>query len=251
MSVKVFSRVEIKDEDKGEVTALFSTLSVIDSDLDVTRPGAFEDGAKAVISAYGHMSWSGMLPVGSGKIRTTKTEAILDGQFFMDTVTGADTFTTVKRLAKDGLGEWSYGYDPVEYSFGEHEGQRVRFLDKLKVHEVSPVLLGAGVNTRTLAAKSAGLRFGEHLSSVVAEVRAARLRAADVVAMRQAKGKTLAGDSLAVLAELLDEAKALAELLEMKADEHQDDEDAAAAVSVQAAALQREFLRFQAHRLAG
>ncbi|MCW2767921.1 MAG: hypothetical protein JWO11_3880 [Nocardioides sp.] len=149
-------RVEIKDAAKGEVTAVFSTFNVIDSDCDVTVPGAFEDGAPVLISAYGHSSWDGELPVGAGTIRQTPTEAILEGQFFMDTEHGADTFRTVKALSDAGLQEWSYGFDPVEYSFGEFDGRQVRFLTKLKVHEVSPVLLGAGVNTRTLTAKSAG-----------------------------------------------------------------------------------------------
>ncbi|MGP4092941.1 HK97 family phage prohead protease [Nonomuraea sp. KM90] len=146
-------RVEIKDEAKGEVKAIFSTFNAIDSDRDVTRPGAFTDGAEVPISAYGHTSWSGMLPVGKATIRQTAKQAILEGRFFMDTAAGRDTFTTVKELGE--LGQWSYGYDPVEYSYGEHEGQRVRFLDALKVHEVSPVLVGAGVGTRTLSAKSA------------------------------------------------------------------------------------------------
>ncbi len=144
-------RVEIKDADRGEVAAIFSTFDVVDSDRDVTKAGAFEDGAEMAISAYGHTSWSGALPVGKGRIRTTAKEAILEGQFFLDTVAGRDTFTVVKELGP--LGQWSYGFDVTEESYGEHEGQRVRFLKGLKVHEVSPVLLGAGVNTRTLVAK--------------------------------------------------------------------------------------------------
>ncbi|MEV4096960.1 HK97 family phage prohead protease [Streptosporangium saharense] len=151
MDTKGF-RVEIKDAAKGLVTAVFATFNAIDSHRDVTPPGAFEDGAEMPISAYGHASWEGVLPVGKGRIRTTGTEAILEGQFFLDTTAGADTFRTVKQLG--ALGQWSYGYDPVEYSFGEFDGQEVRFLNKVKVHEVSPVLLGAGVNTRTLSAKS-------------------------------------------------------------------------------------------------
>jgi hypothetical protein len=146
--------VEVKDAAKGLVKAVFSTFNVIDSDKDVTRPGAFDDGAEVPISSYGHTSWGGALPVGKGVIKTTDSEAILEGQFFMDTTHGKDAFLTVKELG--GLGQWSYGYDPEEYSFGEFDGQKVRFLDKLKVHEVSPVLVGAGVGTRTLTAKSAG-----------------------------------------------------------------------------------------------
>lgn len=155
MDTKGLCRVEIKDEVKGEVRAVFSTLNVIDSDGDVALPGTFEDGAPVRISAYGHASWNGALPVGKGVIRTTPAEAILESQFFMDTTHGRDTFMTVKELSEAGLQEWSYGFDPVEWSYGEFEGQKVRFLNKVKVYEVSPVLVGAGVNTRTLAAKSA------------------------------------------------------------------------------------------------
>ena len=146
-------RVEIKDADRGEVTAIFSTFDVVDSDGDVTRPGAFEDGAEVPISAYGHTSWQGMLPVGKATIRQTATQAILEGRFFMDTQAGRDTFTVVKELG--GLGQWSYGFDVVKQSFGEFEGRQVRFLEEVRVHEVSPVLVGAGVGVRTLAAKSA------------------------------------------------------------------------------------------------
>ncbi|GAA2159353.1 HK97 family phage prohead protease [Glycomyces lechevalierae] len=145
--------VEIKDADKGEVEALFSTYNVIDKDGDVTLPGAFDDGAPAKISAYGHASWSGVLPVGKGTINDIGTGAVMRGKFFLDTTAGKDTFTTVKELGP--LQEWSYGYDVIESEFGEFEGKHVRFLKKLKVHEVSPVLIGAGVGTMTMSAKSA------------------------------------------------------------------------------------------------
>lgn len=159
MQTKRLNRVEIKDADKGEVSAIFATFNAKDSDGDVTLPGGFADGGIVPISAYGHRSWQGALPVGKGKLRETKTEAVMDGKFFLDTADGADTFTTVKHLAEDGLGEWSYGYDVIESDRGDFNGEPVRFLKRLKVHEVSPVLLGAGVGTRTLAAKT-GLHAG-------------------------------------------------------------------------------------------
>lgn len=213
-ATKTLARVEVKDADKGTVAAVFATFNVKDKDGDVTVPGAFTDGADVVISAYGHTSWEGKLPVGVGTIRTTKSEAVLDGEFFLDTTGGADTFTAVKRLAARGLGEWSYGYDAVKFSFGEHDGDRVRFLEEQKVHEVSPVLLGAGVNTRTLAAKSAGMRFGEHGSAVLTEVRELVKRATDVMALRAEKGKTLSAESTALLEELDTELKALRAVLD-------------------------------------
>lgn len=249
MSTKAFSRWEIKAADKGEVTAVFATFGVKDSDGDVTIAGAFEDGADVVISAYQHTSWGGALPVGAGKIRTTKTEAILDGQFFMDTKAGADTFTVVKELAARRLGEWSYGYDPVKHSFGEHEGERVRFLEQQKVHEVSPVLLGAGVNTRTLAAKGASMRFPEQCRSVLADVAALRERTADVVAMRAEKGKSLGDEAKALHELVMAELKALGDLI--AAGDKQVDQVDEQQAAEQAAALQQEFLRFSARRLAG
>ncbi|SDZ55234.1 phage prohead protease, HK97 family [Saccharopolyspora shandongensis] len=225
--------VEVKDadEDRGEVTAVFSTFNVKDSDQDVTLPGAFEDGAPALISAYGHTSWSGLLPVGKGTITSTKTEAVFTGRFFMDTTHGADTFRTVKHTGE--LQEWSYGYDPVEFSYGDHDGERVRFLKRLRVHEVSPVMLGAGVGTRTLAAKSAGgMKFSDEAEAVMAAVKALTDRAADVLAKRQEKGKGLGAESTALLADVEAELKRLGELV-----------GSAPAPDVTTDA-QREFLRF-------
>lgn len=153
MNAKALGGVEIKNAAKGEVTAIFSTFGVVDKDGDVTLPDAFTDGEQVSISAYNHTSWGGVLPVGKGTIRTTKDGAVLEGQFFMDTQLGRETFQVVKNMG--GQQEWSYGFDVVKHSFGEFEGKQVRFLERLKVTEVSPVLLGAGENTRTVAVKSA------------------------------------------------------------------------------------------------
>ncbi|MFI7678557.1 HK97 family phage prohead protease [Actinophytocola sp. NPDC049390] len=207
-------RVELKDadEDKGEVTAVFSTLDVEDKHGDVTLKGAFEDGAEVLISAYQHESWMGSLPVGKGVIRETKTEAVFNGKFWLDTQTGADHFRAVKHAGD--LMEWSYGYDVVKASFGEHEDRSVRFLEKLKVHEVSPVLIGAGVNTRTLATKSAGMKFTDEGLAVVAAVESYIDRAADVMAKRQEKGKALGAESTEVTERVHAALKRLAELLD-------------------------------------
>lgn len=147
--------VKVKDAAKGIVSAVFSTFDVIDKDNEVTTADAIKDGEEFVVSAYGHTSWSGELPVGKGKIRTTKSEAIADMQFFMDTTQGRDTFNAVAELAKSGLGEWSYGFDILDAQPGVFDGKDVRVLSAVKVFEVSPVLVGAGVNTRTLSVKSA------------------------------------------------------------------------------------------------
>jgi hypothetical protein len=151
MPVKSFTNVRIKDADQGLVEAVFSTFDVVDKDGDVTRKGAFTDGADVVISAYGHQSWDGELPIGKGVIRVRGDEAILEGQFFLDTAAGKDTFTVVKELGD--LQEWSYSLEEVEAERGDFNGKNVRFLNKITVKETSPVLRGAGVDTRTLAVK--------------------------------------------------------------------------------------------------
>ncbi len=234
MITKSLNQVEIKDADRGEVKAIFSTFGVVDRDGDITMPGAFEDGTAVRISAYGHKSWEGLLPVGKGVIRTTDAEAILEGRFFLNTTAGRDTFEVVKEMGP--LQEWSYGFDIEEFSYEERGDSRVRILEKSRVHEVSPVLLGAGVGTRTLAVKGADpLKFGEEAQAVVAAVGSLTDRAADVMAKRREKGKGLGADSSALLELVNAELKRLADVLATG--------DDAPDVSREA---EREFLRFLA-----
>lgn len=152
MQKKNLGRVEVKDATKGEIQAVFSTFDQVDHDGDVTLKGAFTDGAPVQISAFNHGSWEGALPVGKGVIRVNGNEAVLDGQFFMDTQHGRDTFATVKAMGD--LQEFSYGYNVADSETGTFEGKSVRFLKALDVFEVSPVLKGAGIGTRTLSVKS-------------------------------------------------------------------------------------------------
>lgn len=201
--------VNVKDADQGLVEAVFSTFNVIDHDGDVTLPGAFTDGEEVRISAYGHASWGSVLPVGKGHIRVDADRAVLEGEFFLNTTAGRDTFEVVKGLG--GLQEWSYGFDVVEAESGQHDGKDVQFLKKLKVHEVSPVLLGAGINTRTLAVKS-GLKFFEHATSVLTDVDELITRAADIVMKRREQGKALGAESADMLARLDGQLQRLADL---------------------------------------
>lgn len=154
MSERKSLRVEIKDAEKGVVTAAFAKTGSKDLDGDFTLPGAF--GSQSVrVSSYGHGSWMGELPVGKGTITEKDGEAIAELKFFMSTAHGREHFEVVKEMGD--LQEWSYGFDVKET--GEitdelREKGVSRVLKKLKVHEVSPVLLGSGIGTRTLSVKS-------------------------------------------------------------------------------------------------
>ena len=148
MKTKKFqSPIELKadSEETGAFTAVFSTFNVIDHDGDVTLPGAFTEGQKVRISYWGHR-WQD-LPVGRGVIHQDDEKAWVEGQFFLDTEAGRETYKTVKNLGE--LQEWSYGFDINEAESGVFEGQKVHFLRKLTVYEVSPVMLGAGIGTGT------------------------------------------------------------------------------------------------------
>lgn len=209
---KNLTNVTVKDAEKGTVEAVFSTFGVRDLDGDVVQKGAIPDGAPVIISSYGHTSWDGELPIGSGTIRTTDTEAILDGKFFMDTTHGRDAFATIKAVSEAGLQEWSYSLEDVVAKRGELDGVPVRFIESVKVKEVSPVLRGASINTRTLAVKHADLKFSEHADAVLTEVDALVARATEVVTLRATQGKKLGAESaeqLTRLGDVLEQLKAL------------------------------------------
>lgn len=146
--------VQIKDGEKGIVTAAFAKLGVMDLDGDITLPGAF-GSQKVGVSAYGHNTWSGTLPIGRGSISEKDGEAVAELKLFMSTVNGREHFEVIKGMGD--LQEWSYGFDVKET--GEvtedmrQQGVR-RVLKKLRVFEISPVLRGAGVDTRTTSVKS-------------------------------------------------------------------------------------------------
>lgn len=159
MKTKTFrSPMELKaDGQPGEFRAVFATFNAIDHDGDVTVPGAFKDGSAVRISYWGHR-WQD-LPVGKGVIHQDEKQAWVDGQFFLDTLAGKETYQTVKNLGD--LQEWSYGYDVEDSELGKFEEQDVRFLRSLVVPEVSPVLLGAGVGTHTESIKRAADDHGQ------------------------------------------------------------------------------------------
>jgi len=148
---KFNAELEFKEnaDETGQFVAVFSRFNEIDKHGDVTEPGAFEDGAKVKIASWGHDWYT--LPVGKGIIHQDEEKAWVDGKFFLDTEAGRETYLTVKNLGE--LQEWSYGFETLESSEGKVDGQKVRILKKVKTFEISPVFIGAGNNTQTLAIK--------------------------------------------------------------------------------------------------
>lgn len=188
---------------EGSFRAVFSTFNVIDHDGDVTRPGAFKAGDEVIVGSFGHKSSE--LPVGKGVITADSQVAAVEGQFFMNTGPGRETYQTMKELGP--LGEWSFIYTPTKHSYGDFEGRQVRFLDELKVFSVDPVLAGAGIDTRTTDIKSLG--FAEHGEEVAALVETYLARVKERTAIRGTEGRSLSVANLASLGELAESLKNL------------------------------------------
>jgi hypothetical protein len=151
--------VELKNPDRGEFSAVIASFGVRDHDGDVVLREAFagEEGKGFPVSAYGHTSWSGALPVGHATLHTTATEAVVTGSFFMESTAGRDTWAVVKALHDRGITqEWSWGFECLDSENGTLDGQSVKFLKSVRIFEASPVLRASGSNTRTVAVKAAG-----------------------------------------------------------------------------------------------
>jgi HK97 family phage prohead protease len=140
----------------GSFRAVFSLFNTPDSDNDVTLPGAFENGAETRIAQWGH-AWNAPV-IGRGVIQSDAEKAWVDGQFFLNMQAGRETYEAVK--GSRALQQWSYAYDLLDWEHGDFEGRPVRLIKRVRVHEVSPVLLGSQSRTYTdsIKALKAGAR---------------------------------------------------------------------------------------------
>lgn len=184
--------LKLDSESPGAFRATFATFNVIDLDGDVTIPGAFTTGEQVRIAQWGH-NW-GALPVGRGTIGQDAERAWVDGQFLMETQAGRDTYETVKLLGD--LQEWSYGFDILKRSEGEfgEPPEYVQYLEKMRVIEVSPVMLGAGIDTGTDAIKSLSRHFdslADQSETVLAAVADLRNRLQSLADLRAKDGRVL------------------------------------------------------------
>lgn len=134
----------------GHVRAVFATLDVVDHDGDILTKGAIPDNAPVVISGFNHEAWqAGAWPIGKGTVRVQGNQAILNGQLFLNTDAGAEAYELLAQLGD--LAEWSFGFNIVD---PDRDAKGHRIIRQVDLFEVSPVLKGAGVGTRTMALKA-------------------------------------------------------------------------------------------------
>lgn len=200
--------------DKGEGSAIIAELNVEDHDGDVTLPGAFGIQNVNMLPAHDRMAPR----LGKATLKEVDGVAIADFKFNLDkdAITAREWYATLKFDIENGpsLIEWSYGFDILDSSFGEFEGKQVRFLRSLKVHEISPVLKGAGIGTGTLAIKEQkNQTFADDMKTVVtslAEVKALLTRTESLAELRAKDGRSLSAEKqegLKSICALLDEVQ--------------------------------------------
>jgi len=209
-------QLELKKDKEGAFVAKIATLNVIDKDGDVTASGAFPQGKEVLVSAYQHESWGGALPVGKAIIKEDGDDVIAEGEFNLKTQTGREHYEAVKFSG--GLQEWSYGFSVLESEDSEVEGQKVRILKSVEPYEISPVLLGAGIGTQTLAIKNDKTAYVDQAESVLAAVSDLTERTKSLADLRRKEGRVLSSSNRERMSKLLkalsDVATDLKELLE-------------------------------------
>lgn len=198
---------EVKQVDgEGSGLAVIATLNVIDKDEDVIVPDAFGNQESHIVPAH---NW-GSVPLGKARIREQGAEAIAELHFNLNSATASEWHSALKFDFENGerpLMEWSFGFDVLKESRGDFEGRDVRFLEQLKVIEVSPVLLGAGENTRTLTLKSrngGSRKFADQIQLVDEELSDIVARAKSIIDMRKEQGRDLSEDRQKDLEALLE-----------------------------------------------
>jgi HK97 family phage prohead protease len=181
--------VSLKEGEEGSFVARIATLNVRDKDNDITLQGAFPVGKTVLVSAYMHGSWMGKLPIGKATIRETGNDVIAEGQFNLQTSDGRDTYEAMKFAPE--LAEWSYGFYPLEHEEGQGDNAGCRILKKVDVKEISPVLVGAGVNTAILAIKSEGQSLEAQVESALAANEIVSTRIKSLADLRRKEGRVL------------------------------------------------------------
>lgn len=153
---KAFRGFAIKDADRGEIEAVVATLNVVDKDGDIIRKGALGGSAAVTMSAWGHDAIFGATPAGKGTLVEEKSQLRFAGRVFLSTTNGRETFEVLKEMGEDQ--EWSFGFRVTGWEVPSDEEKKAgawRVITKMEAFEVSPVLVGAGVNTRTTSIKQA------------------------------------------------------------------------------------------------
>jgi hypothetical protein len=207
--------IDKKKLDAGELAVCFATLKAWDKDMDWTEPGFFGNQEVQFIPVH---DWDHVW-MGKAVTHEEGNMAVADVKMNLGIQAAKDWHSAIKFDLETGnpIGEYSYGFKILEggSESGEREGKRGRILRPredgtpgCKIYEISPVLVGAGVRTRTLAAKTDGFRFSDQAEAALADVKELIARAKSLAELRAKEGRELSAENRERLAKVLDELDA-------------------------------------------
>ncbi|MEP4560829.1 MAG: HK97 family phage prohead protease [Nitratireductor sp.] len=198
-----------KMDEAGHGLARIATLAAIDHDGDTYLPGAFswkEGGHQWVSILPAHDR--GSVPLGKARVYEDTDAAFAELHLNLASQAGKDWHAALKFDVEKGVAvqEWSYGFGVLDKADESRDGKPVRVLKRLVVHEVSPVVRGAGIGTGTLALKSRR-GFGDQIDQMIADLDDILDRAGSVKALRDAENREMSKariDQLAAIRARLD-----------------------------------------------
>ncbi len=197
-------RVEKMDE-AGHGVARLATLSGIDHDGDTYTPGAFgwKEGGEQWVPILPAHDRSAM-PLGKARVYEDGDAAYAELHLNLDTAAGKDWASHLKFDLANGrpAQEWSYGFGVLDATREVRGEDPVRNLKRLDVHEVSPVVRGAGVGTATLSMKSGHGTFADQIVATIAAMDDLLGRAGDIAQLRSTDGRPMSKARLDQLIEL-------------------------------------------------
>ena len=156
MKIETKSMTVEKMDEAGHGLARIAILSAVDSHGDTYAKGAFswKEQWVSILPAHDRKA----MPLGKARVYEEGDAVYAELHLNLKSEAGREWHATLAFDLEKGnpVQEWSYGFGVLEKDRETREGKSVRVLKRLDVHEVSPVVRGAGVGTRTLALKSLG-----------------------------------------------------------------------------------------------
>ena len=149
-------RVIRKADEKGALEIAFCRYGDTDKDGDVFEVGSLYSTGNVLMSQFNH---SLDVPVGVGVLGQSGMDRTWAGQMHMASQVALDHLAHI--IAMDEDQEYSFRALLEEWKFGENYGL---IIVRARVIEVSPVMVGAGNHTGTLAVKS-GIELHKALGS--------------------------------------------------------------------------------------
>ena len=152
---KIITPIEVKcmpEPPEGaqlRATLVVATMGVKDKDDDILEPGSV-GMQRCLLGNWGHTISRGSTPIGKAGLHEEGDKLIAEVEFNPGIQAALETYESI-RFAPE-LTEVSFGLIPEEWSF---DASYNRVIKKMKVFEVSPVVMGAGVATGVMSVKEA------------------------------------------------------------------------------------------------